>query len=150
MYIFICMYICIYMYIYVNIYVLRSLVYLELITDRTLIIPNTLGIICMYIYIYMYVYVYIYIYIYMCILRSLVYLALITDRTLIIPNTLGGDFLEGVDSYKERALWPSFRIIRINPNQSQFKVILSLGCSVISIAFCYLCGYFSLFMTYWL
>jgi hypothetical protein len=30
------------------------------------------------------------------------------------------------------------------------KVILSLGCSVISIAFYYLCGYFSLLMPYWL
>jgi hypothetical protein len=54
-------------------------------------------------------------------LRSLVYLALITDRTLIIPNTLGGDFLEGVDSYKDSAMWPGFRIIRINPKQSKFK-----------------------------
>jgi hypothetical protein len=29
------------------------------------------------------------------------------------------------------------------------EVILSLGCSVISVAFCYLCGY-SLIMPYWL
>jgi CTD small phosphatase-like protein 2 len=30
------------------------------------------------------------------------------------------------------------------------KVILSWGCSVISVAFYYLCGYFSLLMPYWL
>jgi hypothetical protein len=30
------------------------------------------------------------------------------------------------------------------------KVILSLGCSVISVAFYYLCGYFPLLMPYWL
>jgi hypothetical protein len=30
------------------------------------------------------------------------------------------------------------------------EVILSLGCSVISIAFYYLCGDFSLLMPYWL
>jgi predicted proteasome-type protease len=29
-------------------------------------------------------------------------------------------------------------------------IILSLCCSVISVAFYYLCGYFSLFMPYWL
>jgi hypothetical protein len=32
----------------------------------------------------------------------------------------------------------------------QYKVILSLRCSVISVAFYYLCGYFSLLMPYWL
>jgi magnesium-transporting ATPase (P-type) len=30
------------------------------------------------------------------------------------------------------------------------KVILSLGCSIISVAFYYLSGYFSLLMPYWL
>lgn len=49
------------------------------------------------------------------------YLALVTGRTLIVPNVLGGDFLKGVDSFKERAMWPGFRIIRINPKQSQFR-----------------------------
>jgi hypothetical protein len=31
-----------------------------------------------------------------------------------------------------------------------YQVILSLGCSVISVAFSYLCGYFSSLMPYWL
>jgi hypothetical protein len=31
-----------------------------------------------------------------------------------------------------------------------YKGILSLGCSVISVAFYYLCGFFSLLMPYWL
>jgi hypothetical protein len=32
----------------------------------------------------------------------------------------------------------------------RLQVILSLGCSVISVAFYYLCSYFSLLMPYWL
>lgn len=44
--------------------------------------------------------------------RSLLYLAHATNRSLIIPNILGNEErLLDVDSYRDRTLWPGFRVL---------------------------------------
>lgn len=52
--------------------------------------------------------------------RSLLYLGYVTNRTVLLPNILGNELtdisdpadedVEGVESYRERALWPAFRV----------------------------------------
>lgn len=55
--------------------------------------------------------------------RTLLYLAHVTNRSLIIPNILGnGERLVDLDTYRERTLWPGFRVLHQRKLDSKHNV----------------------------